>query len=460
MALNRRIEIGERFFGDVIDVRRGQAPKTGFIEKHEDGSIYLTILDTAESYYEATGVEVHPGIWFQQGLRPSDDGFFLFKASELSIALYGCSEVRRSHSTSRVTSTVIYRAEHVVHTLGSIPLEGGAGTMKAEVSGLINWLGCSPLMVGVPVGPETGGAFSAKTVDIAPFPIDQNETFSRDLRADYALRDEGWGHFRGPSRTFLSVGVVQREASQGQNWRESFRDAAMVRDLLSISCWSPQEVLDISVTFELLAPDQEEERRIWHLVDGVDHLADSMQSNKSNQHLYLYSDLQGGGIRRWFDLHTESAAGRAIQALDVLLRTRLPLTNRIQLLGSALDGIAHSMYPREETEENYVGFRTDCERLRKAIRPIVGRKEFPDWPKRMADAYNASKHAGKAYVGDQTLVFRTYSEGLFIARLLLGKLLGISDDSLKSRIKQDPLNPRNFQISESRDVSERWGAQD
>lgn len=230
-----------------------------------------------------------------------------------------------------------------------------------------------------------------------------------------------------------------------------------MRDLLSVSSWRPQQVLNSQVCFDLDAEcDSELHPRQWYKLDGLDITGDEPKEPSPTHHLFPFSEIGVQGILKWFDICTDSRSSRTVQTLILLLNTALPLSRRIQLLGGAIDGLYHYSQFQLGKPPHPVGFETACQSIRKHVNSILGKREFPSWAHRMAENYHDSKHADKHYVGEEFEELQTLNEGLFICRVFLAKTLGVDSKKLKRLIKYDSGNPRSFRYSVTRDPAEDW----
>lgn len=455
MPIGKRLKPGQQVFGDIFDARKSiEEANTGFIEKLADGRIKVTILYPEAHFFERLG-----GLGGEQGSGSSGNTtrYFIFSGSGSSIALYGCRETGRSSSTFRSTASISFIAEHAVHLLPRIPLDGGCGAMKAEISGLFNWIGQGAIERALKSknasGPES---ISVKTINNPPFEVDKTPKLKRTLKSTWTVRESGHPSHRGLAVTVQSLGLFQLDYFSPGPWRRSLRDIEAIRDLISISSWSPQEVLDIDVCFSMLEPEEDDEQRPWKTMDGIDIIQPIPEQSPPTAHLFPFSEIGRKGICKWLEIYNDPRSARTIQSLNLLLREELALPQRINLIGSAIDGLFHYLFPQEETEDNFVGFKTECDRIRKKVRCIFNKKQFPNWSARMADAYNRTKHASKAVNTDSHDELRTYIEALFIMRVLLAKTLGVKRRSLKKLIQYDYGNPGRFAYGVTQDPFDDW----
>lgn len=443
-----RLKFGEKQFGEVRNPHESEdSVRLGYIEKTDDGKIELTIFYPQAEFFETMG-----GI----GGSVSDDmssHFFLFASDTGAWAFYRCYITARSSHTSRELAGITYRVGHAVRNLRHIPHNGGAGTVRAEISGLFNWIGKPAIKEPYP-SDETTENVQVETVNNEPIEIDRSATSKRMLRADWIINLSGMPVHRGRQVAIRSLGLFQIESITETPWRVNFLDALALRDLLSISSWRPQELLQCEVTFELLGSlDSASSPRQWHQIDGLEQLSGEPLGGSPSHHLYRFQHIGVNGVKTWFELCQNSRSRRAVETLDLLLRLKLPLQRRVQLLGGAIDGLYHYHFGGR------TGFREECQLIRKNLDPIVPQSEFEDWDTRMSEAYNASKHAEKEYDGEEFEEFKAYHEGLFLVRLFLGQLLGAGNDELEQLMPDDPCNPRHYTYSTIRDPLYEWQAQ-
>ncbi|MCP1388317.1 hypothetical protein M5J20_08980 [Corynebacterium sp. TA-R-1] len=455
MRSRRLLTVGEQLFGDVVDAKNPEVkPFTGYVEKSSDGSITVTALyPESEFLSEQSGLS---SVFDNDLARDLQPRFFIFNGEGATLALYGCYERGRSVSMFRKTVVVTYRSRLVVHGLSVIPLEGGAGTIRAEISGLFDWLQTGAIEESVEFNNGGLSGIQINTRNNHPVEVDRTDYIRRLLRADWKMDESGWPSHRGRFVALHSLGTIERVSTRPQKWGESIGDALILRDLLSISTWSPQEVVEIVVHFELSDSLDSEGPHSWHLLDGIEDIRGTSSEEAPSHHLYPFDAIGSEGVSTWFRLCADRRSSRAVQTLDLLLRLNFPLPRRIQLLGGAIDGMFHYFYPDEETSENQIGFRNECDRLRARLNPVLGKKEFPGWAERMSKAYNASKHAGLLSVDNDLDELRTYSEGLFVVRVLLAMEIGVPEKTLKELIKMDPGNPRRYVYTTINDPLQDW----
>ncbi|WP_158221655.1 hypothetical protein [Corynebacterium sp. NML 120412] len=456
MPIRKRLMPGQQLFGDVFDARESiESARTGFIEKLADGRIRVTILYPEAHFFErlgGLGGVQHPGSSFENTTR-----YFIFSGAGSSIALYGCRESGRSSSTFRHTASISFVAEHAVHLLPEILLGGGCGAMRAEISGLFSWIGQGAVeRESSCKNGSSPESISVKTINNPPFEIDKTSKFRRTLRSTWAVHESGYPSHRGPAVTVQSRGLFQLDYFAPGPWRPSLRDIEAIRDLISISSWSPQEVLEIDVCFSILEPEEQDEEPDWKPMDGIDTIQSVPEQKPPTIHLFPFSEIGREGICKWLEIYNDPRSARTIQSLNLLLREDLVLPQRINLIGNAIDGIFHYLFPQEETKDDFVGFKTECDRIRKEVRCIFNKNQFPNWSARMADAYNRTKHAGKTVTSDSHDEIRTYIEALFIVRVLLAKILGVEMRTLKELIQIDYGNPRRFTYGVTHDPFDDW----
>lgn len=442
-----RLKLGEKQFGEVRNPHESEdGIRLGYIEKTGDGKIELTIFYPRAEFFEMTG-----GFGGFQSDRKSSH-FFLFAGDAGDWAFYRCYITAWSLHTSRDLSRITYRVGHAVRNLRNIPNNGGAGTVRAEISGLFNWIGKTAIKEPYP-GSEATQHVQVETVNNEPIEIDRSATSKRMLRADWFINLSSTPVHRGKQVAIRSLGLFQIESIMETPWRANILDALMLRDLLSISSWQPQELLQCEVTFDLLSSlDSASCSRQWHQIDGLEQLSGEPVGESPSHHLYRFQHIGVDGVKKWFELCQNWRTRRTVETLDSLLRLKLPLQRRVQLLGGAIDGLYHYCFDGQPS------FREECQIIRKKLDPILPQSEFEDWGTRMSKAYNASKHAERESAGEEFEEFKAYHEGLFIVRLFLGQLLGAENDELRQLKPNDPCNPSHYEYSTIRDPLDEWQA--
>ena len=420
--------------------------------KRSDGKISLTIFFPERELFGDLGGLSEPNV----ANSGRNSYFFTFSDGDLRLALYSCREIERSTSTLCRNARITYLAHHVVHQIPEVPISAACGSTRAEITGLFNWLGVSSIERTNEFRDGRLGSVHIETVNNPPIEIHQSADTKLTFRSDWRWEESSYPSHRGKSITVKSLGLFEIEASAPSVWRQHFGRIEMVRDLLSISSWTLQEIVDVKVSFPPPKDLNSEPSALWFEIDGWDQVTTVPDVKPPTHHLFPFSLIGTAGVQKWFELCLDKRSSRSIQTLNLVLRQKLPLTRRIQLLGGAFDGLFHYLYPTEEIGDKFTGFLPECQRLRKRANPILGKKEFPSWPERMANVYNDSKHAARVSDSAEFDEIRTYAEGLFLLRVLLADLLGIKSNELKRLIAVDPLNPRNYSYSSNYDPSQEW----
>lgn len=457
-----RLNVGDQLFGEVSTGWPNSAGLIpGLLTKQEDRKVYITLF-VPKAIFNAPACERgFGGFGVERSESQNAIEHFIFRTGRASFALYGCVEMSRTSSSSMSMACLVYRAEHVVGGIGKIPLKGGCGSVKFEISGLFAWLNQASIVTTMPVpGSNQSPGVKYATIHNPPVEIASARGYSRSLRSDWSNSIEGRRSARGVRVGIQSLGILQRDCEVPTRWRDCFDDAIVLRDLLSISSWQPQEVLDILVTFELLSgPGEDEGDRPWHPVEGLDWVVPAEEVSPAESHLFHFEDIGTPGIEKWFELYHHRATSRVVQSLDLFLRVRMPLARRIQLLGGAIDGLHVYLWPPQKENDKSPGSETQCRDLLAYLGLENNLKD--GWPERMSLAYNASKHADNkkhpGYVGEETEDLRAFHEGVYVARLVLAKILGVTGERLATLARQDPCNPEGSEYFKTVDPFDAFG---
>lgn len=160
---------------------------------------------------------------------------------------------------------------------------------------------------------------------------------------------------------------------------------------------------------------------------------------------------------RWIDLYSNRSFRRVITRLNTILRSRPDAYHKLTLVGLAIEALAHFIVTEIDTQPKKTqSISQCCGRLLKYTRSISSDEVPHGWARFFADNYNDYKHSEKKYQAGDFEVMQASGVGLYLIRLAIGKILGVSEEELSKRRIYDPLFPVHFTYGLSLDPGDQW----
>lgn len=446
----RKFESGITYFGIASDPFVDSFSWPATVRQDLDGVVTLTLQIRSE---EASSLWPDP--WSR--LDAAAPEFMTFAGDGISLACYGCTVLSASYGTR--VDTVVARPEFAVADLKGFPLNGSAGSIRGEVTGLFNWIGTHSLE-SVLVHGDDGGLRKreVRTVHNEPIRFAENPSDRLELHCQWKTRDSPRPDHRGPSVLLSSVGWVQHEVFDRGYWREAFDKLESMRAMLTISSWASSRLLSTEVTFETFdEPFEDAKRRSWHRIYGRGLNQTAPDGSASSQHLYEWSDIGVSGLEKWQRLWRGRHSKRVIDNLLLIFEGGLTVGQRLLCAGSAVESMAHHLRledgkkPKQSSSEAYAKALLDH------IAPVYDHPTPDEWCRKVSGNFNLTKHSDKTdYHPAPFEAFEVISEVAFYLRLSIGRLLGVEPDQLKTLSNYDAGNPSGQRYSISLDPAERF----
>lgn len=432
-----KLEIGEPRYGSLAnddpDARRVSAT----LERTREG-IYLSLtFDHDESPEYAA--------WFTRGIfddfiapnndtrpAPSPPSLLLFEDSYGPVALIGCRTAGYHHNfqigSGRIAvGAAVLSAPSTAHAR----LTG----MRAEISGLRAWLHASAISRKEKWDRDTGVQEYVEYKVVVPEAItipDSNLLIRHSVRrADV----EG-------SVVLENLIRVEHKTTEETSWRAHQLAMRPIRDLLAVSRWRPESFIPISVArLEDSIPGAtvEAERRQWWR-DVIDSSApEPKEENRKLEHLISWEDIGPEGLARWIKLRDNFS--RAIDpAVSSIYLNDVTVEVRLMQVAIGLEALGYLLAMRRDgASESKASKMWFNRRLDRIVRDVEGLLPFIDdgWSQRMADTYNAVKHANRA-LPEVVDVANSWRECALLFRAWVANELGVNQQELKTRIARSP----------------------
>ncbi|BCW60315.1 hypothetical protein StoSoilB20_36620 [Arthrobacter sp. StoSoilB20] len=183
----------------------------------------------------------------------------------------------------------------------------------------------------------------------------------------------------------------------------------------------------------------ESERQQWWR-KAIDSRAPARkEESRRFEHLILWDELGAEGLARWIKLRDEFA--RAVDpAVSSLYLDGVTIGVELTQVAIGLEALGFLLFIRKdglpESQAKYVSYQ---QRLDRIVKEVPGLLPFVDagWSKRMADTYNALKHANRQL--PQTVdIANCWREGVLLFRVWIAVELGADPEKLRERIARDP----------------------
>ncbi len=460
----KELKKGEPWWGETWDPRAQNAQRIpAVLSRTARGNIQLEILAREEdksAFFprEGSASRLNSFVDFSNAAAPK---FLSFASKDGNAALYGVRFWGQTQNSNMHRELLRCEASFVILGTYSFRNNGGYQRIDGEISGLFNWMGRAALASRRSfddVGPDK---IELQTEVIANPPFELKAAGLGRLRlwSDANVNDSGTLTHLGPRVLFRSIGRSEFCGYGRATWSDAMAAISGLRDLLIISEWELEEIVQLRVTFQASSPTR------WYPLEpyGLD-LREPERAAKYF-HLFPFDELGQKGIERWFEFLTDSDLSRVVKPLALLRRSEISLDGRILILGSIIDALAGYLL-RLEIEWKYKGrgAKSNCSRVAQFAGIAMTTEQKTVWIDRMSELYNLIKHSDKKPTPNGNAVEEKVpfekSDVANIAqsliRISLGKLLGMSDQSLLSRLKEDPHRPERWNVERFADPSEVW----
>lgn len=307
--------------------------------------------------------------------------------------------------------------------------------VRTEVSGLRAWIGAQSVHRDRPeVGPNgiRSVTFTVQSPDSIAIP--RYPTLS--LEPSWTVEpSEG-------ATTLREQLYVLTRFEEPTQWSDHFYIHTAVRDLLSMSSWTPQVFSSLECIH-----DESPERTLggaargdqW--LDAITTLVEVAPSSPKRgrvNHFIEYDDLGPEGLAAWLDLRREF--DRAIAPIEAsVYLADLTVEVRLMQLGAGLEALAYLLLCRDGVPVKQAARTALVARLTLIAERIAAAIPFDgvEWATSTAAAYNGVKHANRS-LPDPVELANRWRESVLVFRLWLALELGVKAEDLKSRVESDP----------------------
>lgn len=453
------IEPNERHLGTFTDPFDSSTSKlNGFLSVSEAGLVEATLLAPLEKHdsfqwtYSLADEENHWGS--DRNLRTTVPQFLVFEGEQGAALLYGCQSTGEKYRIG-TGGWAKLTAEFAILNSKRFVLGGSCGSIRCEISGLFDWLS-RPAICSKQIQNANPRAreISYLTIDQPSILIFKDEDSQLRLTSEYRIASQNT-HALGFRVRLESVGNSYTDAFKPRKWRTSFSVHLRIRDLLSISRWVPEETVNAFVTFDLPENSETvEARRFWHPVIGLTEVHGNAPKS-TNQHLYPFEHLGPEGVEQWFHLLENHYFSRAVRYVVEILRSKNSGARRLQLVGFSLEALSHYIH-NPDNENERISIERSCRIVMDYVADITGDDTPPDWIETFSNNYNDSKHSDKRYKPGPFEILESSTFGLYLARLAIGKLIGVPAEALRELRHYDALYPKKFRYTRLEDPAEQW----
>lgn len=442
-------EIIARRFGVAQELSSSHSNSfPALLEETENGRFTLTILE-----------ENPNNIFFEfSGSRYIETKFFLFQDSEGSSLLYGCRELRAVTGSLRI-ETRLFSIDFVIHKTNEMKLDGCAGDMKAEITGLFSFLEMHVIESSTEANGDdrsNPNSWSYYIVNAEPLQLEISGSHRLELAAQGSITYNERPSHLGPTVGLRSQAIVKNRTTQPMKWNESFHYLIAIRDLLIVSTGLPQTIVSVQTCFDIATSLAEEEKvRLWHDVVGLDFLEQVPEEGASHHFLFFWKDIGSEGMRKWLDLYETTRGRRVIVTLVRVLRSKQTTTfnEKLLALGVAVDALGqHLAAGANENPAGQMGIKSCASQIVNFLSGVVTKSVFSTWAAEFSNAYNAIKHSDMKYEPEDFSDLRSMQAAQFL-RLALAKLIGVDQETLLNVSRHDPQHPANFSYISHPDLS-------
>ncbi|BCW42736.1 hypothetical protein StoSoilB3_42710 (plasmid) [Arthrobacter sp. StoSoilB3] len=363
--------------------------------------------------------------------RPSVPPTLFFYDSHGSVALIGCRK-DGYHTNHRIGSGRV--------NVGAVVLDAPSTAhakvmgMRAEVSGLRAWLGTSAITQTREF--EKTGRFKSAAIQVV---VPEAITIPG---SKLVLRPNIRRTLKDGSLLIEDIVWVEHRTEEASSWREHHLAMRAVRDLLAVSRWRDESHIPVSVarTEDSIEGDTPGSERQQYWRKAIDSRSPApKEETRRLGHLILWEDLGAEGVARWIKLRDDFA--RAVDpAVSSLYLEGVTVDVHLTQISISLEALGYLLFMRKdrlsESQAKRINFKLRLDRI---IEDVPGLLPFVDagWSQRMADTYNALKHANREL--PQTVeIANCCREGALLLRTWVAAELGINHEELRERIGRDP----------------------
>lgn len=441
--MTNELKVGDRRHGGLFD-DNPETPSINAVLERTDKGIFVSIHWDSEKS-PATGRWFTNDAFYRDQTdqteherpAPKVPSELIFQDSNGEATLVGCRGA--GYHTNFFIGTGLIRVGAAVLGATSSSYREVNG-LRSEVSGLRAWLGTTSINTTHTYAKEDG-LRKTSVVVTSPEPISIPGT-SIILRPTYSYtRNHRQGSFE-----IRDVIQVEHTTEQESPWRGHIGAQRAIRDLLAISRWRDESLIPTAV-FRQDDPIESvdgtpSQREKWLKV--LDDSSDSpKEENTRIAHFIEYAELGPNGVARWISLRNDFS--RAIDpAVSSIYLQDVTAEVRLTQIAIALEALGYLIAIRDdgasEATARNLSFRQRIERIAddvEGVLPFI----IDGWSQRVADSYNAVKHANRA-LPDAAEVANGWRECVLLFRVWVARKLGVDATALQNRASTDKMaNP-------------------
>lgn len=307
--------------------------------------------------------------------------------------------------------------------------------LRSEVSGLADWIGAQSIHRERAERGEKGLSSITYTVR-SPDPIQVPRRPALTLAPSWKTEPAD-----GTTTLHEQLYVISRFEDPAE-WEDHFYLHTAVRDLLSMSCWTPQvftalQCLHDESPIRTLDGTARGDKWLDVITTRVD-VEPLPRKRRRLNYLIEYEDLGPDGLAAWLDLRKGFA--RAISPIEAsVYLSGVTVEVSLMQVGAGLEALAYLLAIREGATPRAAAKQQLQPRLERIADLVeqVAPFNVTDWAKSTAAAYNAVKHANRT-LPDPVDLANCWRESVLVFRLWLALELGVEPESLKARVESDP----------------------
>lgn len=431
------LEVGARRHGRLFDENPDSPDISATLERTDTG-IYVSIHWDSEKSPELGRWFTNDGFYSgepdQEKPAPKVPSDLIFQDSRGTVGLVGCRGA--GYHTNFFIGTGRIRVGTAVIGASSTSYSKITG-LRSEVSGLRAWLGKTSIKQTHTFAPDGPKKTTIEVTSQEPIGIPDTKIILRPIYLYSRNSQQGSVEVRDAVQ-------IELRTEQESPWKAHIGAQRAIRDLLAISRWRDESLIPISVTRPDDAPQEDAEgapsqREKWLTVFD-DTSNKPKEENTRIAHFIEYGDLLPEGISRWMSLR--NAFSRAIDpAVSSIYLEEAIIEVRLTQIAISLEALGYLIVIRDdgasEASARNLSFRERVERIAKDVDGVLPFID-DDWFNKVANSYNAVKHANRA-LPDVVDVANSWRECVLLFRVWVAKELGVAPSVLKTRASLDPM---------------------
>jgi len=434
---NNVLNPGDRRIGFLYDGQPETPKLHALLERSRDGEVTLSVIcgreDQAHRWWTGGSTRYHDDL-DRTRFRYSAPPHLVFEDHLGTVSLLGC-EATRFAGTAFGEGVGTIKARYVVLGRTDTERRGAVRDLRAEISGLPEWVGYRPFTASVER--DDSGLVQTTTVTaprVDPVPLGEQDGATRELSPH-------WSSKVGLIAVLTSRLYAQSLTPTLRTWSAALDLPRGVRDLLALSQWRREEITSVEARFLTVPADADPMVRHrwsqWYQVISEGDADESRVGASNPSHLIEYADIGPEGLVAWLDLRTQFA--RALDPIvSMLFMKGATVETLMAQVGIGLEALGFLIATlddgRSKSDAN-TSFVTRLERVRQDVGDAIP-LDLADWPSRAAAAYASTKHANRGR-RDMLEVAEAWQLSTLVARVWVAVRLGVSVEQLRDRVAHD-----------------------